>query len=293
MPATKDGFAFTDNDAAIVTYIHECRFATVDHLAALTGREAKDVHRRLFRLEKRKYLHQLKRRSKKTVYSLHKEGISVLVERGVAPRELLEWRIRHENVKDLFIDHALLISDVYTFLTVASRTSQLKLAEWRQDRGLFDSAPVVVDGERDMLPIRPDAFFVLEDTGRPSGANRLAFFLEADRSTTTHRRFKDKALAYWSYLQNGLQKKKLGVPGFRVATVTLNAERAKGLCDAVQEVLPREAGKFFLFAPVDVASFDTPAMIFDPVFISPRDREQKYALFAPADRPLTATGAAT
>lgn len=289
MPATREGFQFTDDDATLVKYVHECRLATVDHLAALTERRPKDVHRRVLKLATRKYLHTLKRRPQKFVYALGKEGISVLVERGVASRELLEWRLRHEELKDLFLDHELLVTDVHVCLAAASRTSHLTLVEWRQDRGLWDCAPVAIDNERTMLPVRPDAYFMLEDRERLPGKNRVSFFLEADRSTTTHRRFQNKVLAYWSYLTNGLQKNKLGIPNFRVATVTLTAERAKGLCDAAREVLPSEAGKYFLFAPVTVAALEHPAPIFDAVFFSPRDAEQ-HPLIPRAAQPLTAAG---
>ena len=290
MPATKAGFEFTDDDATLVKYIHECRFSTVDHLAALTERRAKDVHRRLHKLVPRNYLRAIIRRPQKTLYTTGKEGISVLVEHGVASRELLEWRVRNEEMKDLFLNHAILVSDIYVRLAVASRTSNLKLVEWRQDRGLWDSAPVVIDGEQTTLPVRPDAYFILEDKERLPGKNRVSFFVEADRSTTTHRRFQNKLVAYWSYLTHALQKEKLGVPHFRVATITLTAERAKGLCEAAREVLPSEAGKYFLFAPIGIASLENPAPIFGSVFLSPRDAEQ-HSLIPPAAHPLTAAGA--
>ena len=295
MPATKEGFQFTDDDAMLVQHIHECRLATVDHLAALTERRPKDVHRRLFRLASRHYLQVINRRPQKSVYAIGKEGISVLVERGVAPRELLEWRLRHAELKDLFLDHELLITDVYTRLTAASRTSHLKLITWRQDRGLWDFAPVVEDGERNMLPVRPDAYFVLEDSERPQGKNHRSFFLEADRSTTTHRRFQLKLLAYWSYLQNGLHTKKLGLTGsFYVVTVTLTDERAAGLCAAAREVLPDEADKFFLFTSLPKIPLHTPAPIMGDVFLSPRDYDEgrRYPLIRRAAQPLTATDGA-
>ena len=289
MPAKKGGFQLTGDDIELVKFIHEYRLATVDHLGALSGRRAKKVHGRLLKLVQQGYLARIARPQQKYCYVLGKGAVGVLVEQGLASRELLEWRLRHQELRPLFLDHLLLITDIHTRLTLASRTSHLTLVEWRQDQGLWDSAPVVVNGDQTSLPVRPDAYFILEDSERPLGRNRVSFFLEADRSTTTHRRFQNKVLAYWSYLTNGLQKEKLGVPNFRVATVTLTAERARGLCDATREVLPAEAGKYFLFAPLTLASLEKPEPIFNAVFYSPRDSEQ-HPLIPRVAQPLTAAG---
>ena len=98
--------------------------------------------------------------------------------------------------------------------------------------------------------MRPDAFFGLEDSRRPEGANRTHFALEADRSTTSHRQFKDKLRAYWNYIDQGLHAKKFGVRGFRILTVTLTEARARNLCTLAASVIPERGRKYFLFAPL-------------------------------------------
>ena len=53
------------------------------------------------------------------------------------------------------------------------------------DEGKQIGAMVDDHDGRKKLPVRPDAFFALEDSERPTGANQMHFFLEADRSTGT------------------------------------------------------------------------------------------------------------
>ena len=51
MPA-KDGFELQDADVELLGYVHELRMATLDHLAALSGRSEKALRARLLKLVK-------------------------------------------------------------------------------------------------------------------------------------------------------------------------------------------------------------------------------------------------
>ena len=70
----------------------------------------------------------------------------------------------------------------------------------------------------------PDGFFGLED---PKG--KFYFFLEADRSTMSNRRFLNKMKAYWNWWKQKGHQKKFGIKNFRVLTLTISKERAEEL----------------------------------------------------------------
>ena len=115
---------------------------------------------------------------------------------------------------------------------------------------------------RRRLPVRPDAFFTLESRERSAGQNETSFFLEADRSTTSHARFAEKIIAYWHYLQQGLHTKKYRIRAFRAVTITLTAERANNLCVLAASVLPPQARRYFLFGSMESFSIGEPVGIF-------------------------------
>ena len=132
----------------------------------------------------------------------------------------------------------MMLVDLHVILTLATHESTFRLMTWREGRELSDYVSIVNHSGIQKLPIRPDAFFTLEDSRRPEGSNRAHFFLEADRSTATQTRFKEKISAYWHYLEQGLHTRKFGIKNFRVLTVTLTDPRAKNLCDLAASLLP-------------------------------------------------------
>ena len=99
--------------------------------------------------------------------------------------------------------------------------------------------------------------------------NRLNFFLEADRSTSTHKRFQQKLIAYRQYLEDGRHTEKYGIKNFRVVTFTLTEKRALGLKAAARDVLPENAFKYFLFASVQGLSIADPKPLLSDMFIMP------------------------
>ncbi len=205
-----------------------------------------------------------------------------MVEQGVAPKELVDLRVRLHELTDLFLKHALMLTDIHVCLEVASRESPIKLCDWQEGEELYERVMVVEDGRQQKLPVRPDAFLTLEDTRRPAGQNKAHFFLEADRSTTTHKRFQRKIKAYWGYFKQGLHTKRYGIKSARVLTLTLTEARAVGLCEAASEVLESGMAKFFYFAPVKYFSLTEPEYIFEQIFMSPRDfREGVYYQLIP------------
>ena len=265
------GFQLTPSDVQMIRYIHEYRFLQIGHVSALLNRSYKKVHGRLLKLAQRHFLARIQLPFQKHIYVIGREGINVLVEQGIASRELIEWRLRHHELKELFLKHQLMLVDLHCMLELASRGTNITLSIWREGKELWDTVTMWRDRKRVDLPVCPDAFFVLEDKSRPEGRNRLNFFVEADRSTSTHKRFQQKLVAYWQYRKDGLHTKKYGIKTFRIVTFTLTPARAISLSAAAREVLPSEALNYFVFASADGLSLGNASPILSAMFISPRE----------------------
>jgi hypothetical protein len=268
--------AITTGDITIFKLICEFRFLRREHLSRLTGRPAKRLHRRLHKLVSAGYLASIRLPQQKHIYSLGRAASHVLVEEGIADDNLLAERLRVHELKELFLRHEMMIVDIHVLLSLAGNKGALRPIAWREGRELFDSVMVADHDGLTKLPIRPDVFFTLEDSRRPAGANRAHFFLEADRSTATQTRFKDKIRAYWHYLEQGLHTKKFDIKNFRMVTVTLTHERAKNLCDLAASVLPERARKYYLFASLKNFSLDNPEPILGNIYLSPRSPGDVY-----------------
>lgn len=274
------GFVLTAGDIEILRLVLEHRVLRREQVSALVGRHEKRLHRRLFKLNAHGYLTTIRLPQQKHIYGLGRAGVHALVEQGIASSELVDERLRTHELTELFLKHEMLIVDIHVMLNLASRQGAVRLASWREGRELYDSVIAVDHKGSNRLPIRPDAFFGLEDSRRPEGANRTHFALEADRSTTSQTRFQDKIRAYWSYIEQGLHEKKFGVRGFRILTVTLTDERAKNLCLLAAATLPERARKYFLFAPLDKFRQGSPDPISGAICHSARSAgsDQFYAL---------------
>jgi hypothetical protein len=264
------GFQLTGRDIDLIRAVYDYRFLHINHLSALVNRSYKKVHGRLFKLVQNHFLARIEFRFQKHIYVIGPEGIDVLVEQGIASRELVECRLRHQELKELFLKHQLMLIDLRCILELACRGTSVRLATWSEGKDLWDRVVTWVDRERLELPVCPDAFLVLEDGSRPEGRNRLNFFLEADRSTSTHKRFQQKLIAYHQYLEDGRHTGKYGIKSFRVVTFTLTEQRAHALSAAAREVLPEHACRHFLFASVQGLSITDPKPILSDIFVGPR-----------------------
>jgi hypothetical protein len=91
---------------------------------------------------------------------------------------------------------------------------------------LWDNVETPNDGR---LPIRPDAYFVLQHAERPAGKNKSHLFLEADTGTMSHARIALKIKAYAAYHEQQRHVAKHGMDYFQVAIVTQTRARALNL----------------------------------------------------------------
>jgi hypothetical protein len=245
---------FNDRDAEIVHYVYQLRVATLDHLSALTNRSYKTLERRVPKLRDERYLRRLKPRPHKGLYVIGSGSIPVLIEGGYAPDELAEKRLRENEWKDLTIPHALLVASIHTKLLLLSRNNPIKLALWQHEQATIqDSVQTPHDGK---LPIRPDAYFVLQDIGRPAGRNRLHFFLEADVGTMSHKRIESKITAYAAYHQQQRHVAKFGINYFQVAIITNTRARAENLKAELHRAMSAAQQRAYHFIPLEDLTLD-------------------------------------
>src|SRR4051794_38118035 len=94
--------------------------------------------------------------------------------------------------------------------------------------------------------------FGLGFEGAPENRRRAFFFLEADRGTMPVVRkglrqtsFLRKLLAYRETWRQGVHKARLGIPNFRVLTVTASRERVEHLVEACRSLAGGGSRLFF------------------------------------------------
>jgi hypothetical protein len=183
-------------------------------------------------------------------------------ELGVDFREV-SWDEKNRAVGRIFLEHALLVSDVMVAIELACRKQggirllyedQLALQSERQP---FQWRVKIQSGWK--LGVVPDRVFTLEFSDASDNRQRAYFFLEADRGTMpvirrtfSQTSFYRKLLAYEATWTQKIHQRKLGINRFRVLTVTTVAGRVKSLIEACSQ-LKRGHG-LFLFADKSILS---------------------------------------
>jgi hypothetical protein len=261
MPA-KDGFQLTESDVDLLHSVFELRVATIDHLVALSGRSEIALWRRLRKLREQHYLASVARLMQKHIHALGPEGIAAMIDQGYAPKSLADKRIRHSELKEIGLRHAVFVADIHLRLLLLTKPGPIKIVHWQEGPALWDS--VVARTGEPALPVRPDAYFVLQHTERPEGKNRVHFFLEADRSTMSHERMTQKLRAYIAYHEQQLYTRKYkDMKSFRLATVTLTRGRANQLKSGLHHLIPtapmQRAYRFIAFEDLTLDALLPPA----------------------------------
>jgi len=248
----KSRFQISPGDLELINYVYRYRLLQIDQLRHLTGRSLDRLYRRLAWLSSGRpgYLYRLKHSPyQKAHYLIGPRSLDLLVGQGIAPREILSKRLRHHELTELFLRHLRMISDVHLELELTTRRpdSALKLTTWEQGLRIVETVRVGKGSERQKLPFTPDAYFLLESK-QPTSAHPWLYFVEADRSTTNHKRFSRKLEAYAAYFQQGRHRERYNVPGFRVLTFTLTQARAQNLAELTRSTLPPDTRRLFYFA---------------------------------------------
>jgi hypothetical protein len=259
----------TQRDREIIRLVHRHRFLRSSHIVGLIGGSQQQLLRRLQRLYHHGFLERPRAQidyfhrggSRQIVYGVSNKGTRLLQQEHVLSNLMRE---NDRVIGRLFLEHALLTSDVMVGLELACRRDgrvrllvddelPLPKAAHEQREPLQWSVTV---SNRTKLGVIPDRMFGLEFTNRPAQRKRAFFFLEADRGTMpvsrvglTQSSFRRKLLAYEATWKQKLHETRFGLSRFRVLTVTTSAERAKNLASAAAK-LERGHG-LFLFTDAD------------------------------------------
>lgn len=254
----------TDRDQDILRLVHRHRFLRSDHLTALLPGSAQQLLRRLQRLYHHGYLDRptcqidrYKSGSSPMVYGIGNKGAGWLKREQGVPYRQLDWGDKGQ-VGRLFLDHALLVSDVMVALALACRRRpefELLTAN--------EATPTVRDREPFQWSVNlpgqvkcgviPDRVFGLQFRDESGRRTQAWYFLEADRGTMPITRtgldrssIQRKLLAYAATWSQNLHRTRFGWNRFRVLTVTSSEKRIASMQEAVRSM---ERGQgLFLFA---------------------------------------------
>lgn len=263
----------TPRDHEILRAVHRHRLLRSTQLIALSEGSPQTTLRRLQLLFHHGYLDRPPMQldwyvqgSEPLVYALGHRGAELLEARGEFRQGGIRWEAKKRNVSRVFLHHTLAVAEVMMAFEVACRgregvrfippeevlagapeaTRRLRLPfRWQVE--------VRHGGKPYRLGVEPDRVFGLEFHGAPENQQRAYFFLEADRGTMPILRkglgqtsFLRKLLCYRETWRQGLHKTHLGIPNFRVLTVTTNRQRVEHLAEACRS-LGGGGARLFLF----------------------------------------------
>ncbi|MBI3782954.1 MAG: replication-relaxation family protein [Deltaproteobacteria bacterium] len=294
------------NDQAVVHLVDRCRFLDSRQLRLTIGRglNPRAFLRRLQQLFHAEYLdrpqQQLNRwwtkgeATKHFVYGLGIEGHKLLypeLHRKGAPTT--DWRLRNRRAGAVYMDHRLALSEVMLSFVGAAEGINAQVVNWTEGKEFHQATrlPDYVQLETRTgtvdVPLNPDAHFVLA----ASDGRREHFFLEVDRGTepimrTTWRRTHvyRKLAGYWQ-LYRGRLAERVGIPSFRVLTVTTSATRIDNMRALARAMDPKQKGSaLFLFTTLDQITLDNPGpSLTAPIWFSPVEHADVRALLAAAE----------
>lgn len=244
----KRPITLTDRDREIIQLVHRHRFLRSIHLPGLIGGSTQQLLRRLQFLYHSGYLERpraqidyyTKGGSRPIVYGLGNKAASLLTSENQIPRYKRRWGERNRSAGRVFLEHALLVSDVLVSIEMACQRSAV--ARFLSEDDLQRQIPgftsfrwqVKIKGGL-KLGVVPDRVFALE-LGPPSSTDRAYFFLEADRGTMPITRkklaqtsFFRKLLAYEATWKQSIHTARFGFHRFRVFTVTKSEVRLFGI----------------------------------------------------------------
>ena len=260
----------TARDTMILKAIHSHRFLRSWHVTALIGGSGQQILRRLQLLYHHGFLERPRAQleyyhrggSKHFVYGLGSKGAHHLAQATGLSTDTVDWGEKNRSVGRIYLEHALLVSDVtvalkidckksgVVFLTPDSllplpRTNTQASFRWR-----VEIMPEV------SLGVIPDSVFALETARARTGPERAYFFLEADRGTMPVMRenlqqtsMYRKFLTYEATWAQSIHRARFAFHRFRMLTVTQGPARMDSLLAACSK-LERGQG-LFLFTDAE------------------------------------------
>lgn len=268
-----DNFApmeMTARDSEILRMVNRHRFLRSHQIADLVGGSRQQVLRRLQMLYHHGYLERplcqldyyQRAGSRRIAYGLASRGAAHLRRVDDTPFSRLDWTSRNRSVKRLFLEHALMVSDIMVALEIACRKrGDVRLlieheiplpAATRAQRAPFQWT--VTDSGKEKLGVIPDRVFALESGDK---SERILCFLEADRGTMPVERAKHDASsmarklnAYSLTWRAGIHRSRFGTSRVRVLTVSSSEIR----CENIRSVASAVSGGHGIFLQTHMAS---------------------------------------
>jgi DNA-binding Lrp family transcriptional regulator len=263
----------TERDRQIIRQVHRHRFLRSSHIVSLVGGSRQQILRRLKLLYHHGYLERPRAQlqyyerggSRDIAYGLgNKSGRLLLQELGIAVHPVA-WSERNHVIGRLFLEHALLVSDVMVAIELACRKhGAIRLIHedelgLRSKRQPFQWRVKIQNVGR--LGVVPDRVFALEYPDQNGQSQRVHYFLEADRGTMpvvrsnlSQTSFRRKLLAYEATWNQDIHRLSFGINRFRVLTVTTISKRVHSLVEACSQL--KSGQGLFLFADKSILSAD-------------------------------------
>jgi hypothetical protein len=199
--------------------------------------------------------------SREIVYGLGNKGEALLKKKSGTLVQQLRWGEKSRSVGRLFLEHALLVSDIMVSLELACRAAgNVRLLQgedvpfWGKNHRRPLSLKWYVKLNNPVkLGVIPDRILALDSADKSEDRNPSFFFLEADRGTMPVIRknleqtsFYRKLLAYEATWAQGIHRSKFGFNRFRVIAVTKSPARVKSLVEACSKL--KTGHGLFLFS---------------------------------------------
>ena len=206
-------------------------------------------------------------------YGLGNKG-AAWVKRALSPTfRQLQWP-RKSHIGRLFLEHALLISDIMVSVELGCRQ--------RPDIRLLSTNDLNVPKAREPFQwqvnigtkcgVIPDRVFGFEINGK-----RWWYFLEADRATMPITRanleqtsIQRKLLAYEATWTQGIHRRDFGIHRFRVLTVSTDPHRVGGMIEACRKL--NQGRGLFLFNDINTLKSNPDLLL--PVWQTVREGEK-------------------
>jgi len=261
-----------ERDCDIIRLVHRHRFLRSDQIISFMGGSRQQILRRLKLLFHHGYLERPRAQiqyyerggSRSIAYGLGNKGGAVLRQLGMMV-DSDSWNEKNHVIGRVYLEHALLVAEVMLAVELACRKhggiqllheDELALPLERQP---FGWRVTIQNGLK--LGVVPDHVFALDFSDASGQSHRVHFFLEADRGTMpvvrhtlSQTSFYRKLLAYEATWTQKIHQRHLGIPRFRVLTVTTSAARVKSLVEACSQL--RRGHGLFLFADTTILSGD-------------------------------------
>ena len=276
----------TARDAKILRAVNRHRFLRSHQISELVGGSRQQVLRRLQMLYHHGYLERPRCQldyyqnhgSHSIAYGLASRGAAYLRRVDDAPFSRLDWASRNRAVKRLFLEHALMVSDIMVALEIACRKRsdmrllmehEIPLPELtRRQREPFRWT-VTVSG-KEKIGVIPDRVFALE----ADGGERILYFLEADRGTMpvhraefTKTSLTRKLFGYEATWSQQIHRTHFGLSRIRILIVTNSTDRLKTL----QKTAASGTRHSGLFLCTDIASLNLQSDPFAPIWHGPHE----------------------